>query len=94
VAGTAVTKKSAASGQEHPQERRKAGTPDRSPVAPLVATGPLETAETVPLVPAEGIPSGPSAPLAEIIQAWPRLPQPVQAAITTIIHTALGDPAR
>jgi hypothetical protein len=50
--------------------------------------------ETVPLTAADGVPSGPSAPLDEIIQAWPRLPQPIQAAITAIIHTALGDPAR
>jgi hypothetical protein len=89
-----VTRKSAVSSQEQPQERRKTGVPDRSPVAPFVETGPQAMVETVPLTAADGVPSGPSAPLDEIIQAWPRLPQPIQAAITAIIHTALGDPAR
>jgi hypothetical protein len=93
IACVAATTKPAAAGHEHPQPRPDSGTLDRSTIAQFAAASQPSPAVAATRAAADGIPSGPSASLAEIIQAWPKLPQPIQTALTAIIHAALGNRA-
>jgi hypothetical protein len=62
----------------------------RAPMAQFTSTGVPEPTGTASSASVGAAPSGPNAPLTEVIQAWPRLSEPIQSAITAIIHAALG----
>jgi hypothetical protein len=93
MACVAAAEKPAAAGLEHPQKRQQLDDRTGPPLSHLEATAPPKPSGPVPLASTEAIPSGPSASLTEVIQAWPRLPQSIQTAITAIIHAALGSRA-
>jgi predicted RNA polymerase sigma factor len=91
MACVAATTKPSAAAHEHPQPRQESDAPDRSAIAQFAMASPPSPTVAAARAAADGMPSGPSASLAEIIQAWPKLSQPIQTAITAIIHAALGN---
>ncbi len=93
MACVAATNKPAATGLERPQKRQQLDDHAGPPLSHLEATAPPKPSDPVSLASTAAIPGGPSGSLTDVIQAWPRLPQPIQTAITAIIHAALDSRA-
>ncbi len=85
-------RKCGAAGHECAKEREELAAGDGVPIAHSVATIPPAAAEPAAPASLDGPRNGSNAPLREIIQAWPKLPGPIQTAITTIVRAAMDAP--
>lgn len=81
-----------AAGHECEKDREELTDRDDAPVAYSAATTPTVVAQPATPVPFDEPLATPNVSLAEIIQAWPKLPGPIQTAITTIVRAAIDVP--